>query len=418
MTKALQDNWTLFLGILLLMVSNGLLGTLLTIRGQALGFTEVTIGLMQAGYPMGALIGSVIAPKLVEKVGHIRAFGALASLCSVAAIVHLVTRDPTSWWLMRLLAGFCYPGLYVVAESWLNAKSENDMRARILSIYFVVGALGSASGSALIGLDDPDGVLLFAVTSILISVSLVPMLLANSGAPDYRAPDRLAFVQLLRISPTAMLGAMLSGALAAGLFVGLPLYGLALGMGPGQAASLVVVSTFAGAAFQFPVGWWSDQTDRRLVIACLSAGGGLVAVLLALGLWPLPVHAGVILMSGLLLPVYSICVAQANDHLTAAQIVPASGTLVLALNIGILVGALGGPSLLGLAGPGGMMLFLAALAGLTVLVALLRVAQVDAPEETGAALALAAQGVQSAGRLHPDVPVQPDKSAKSGKNAG
>lgn len=414
MIRTLLENWALFLGIALLMVSNGLLGTVLTIRGVELGFDAVTIGLMQAGYPLGALVGCVVAPKLVERVGHIRAFGALASLCSTAAVVHLVTADPLVWGVMRILAGFCFPGLYVVCESWLNAKASNESRARVLSIYFVVGALGSAAGSALAAVDDPRGTLLFGATSILISLALVPMLLSAVQAPDYAAPERLPAARLFAISPTAMLGALLNGTLAATLFVATPLYALALGFGPGEAAAMVVTATLSGALFQYPMGWISDRTDRRFVIALGALIAAIVALMLGLGVWPFSVFAGVALLAGFSLPIYGICVAHANDHLTPGQIVPASGTLVLALNVGILGGALIGPSTVGLAGPAGMMLFLALINGLTLLVAMIRVARADAPEETRAAQALGTQGLQSAGRLHPEAMEQKPAARTAG----
>jgi MFS family permease len=114
MIRALRENWALFAGILMLMTANGLLLTLLTIRGTALGFPETAIGLIQAAYPLGALVGCTYAPRLVERVGHVRAFGALASLSSIAAIVHLISADPLAWGAMRFLTGFCFPGLYVI----------------------------------------------------------------------------------------------------------------------------------------------------------------------------------------------------------------------------------------------------------------------------------------------------------------
>lgn len=402
MLHTLKDNWALFLGILLLMISNGLLATLLTIRGSSIGFSEVTIGIMQAGYPIGALLGAMAAPKLVENVGHIRSFGALASLCSISAIIHLLTTDPVSWTLMRILAGFCYPGLYVISESWLNTKAENRFRASLLSIYFVVISAGGAIGAAMAGIEDTDGSLLFGITSILISISLVPMLFSNTHAPDYTAPEKLRFMELFMISPMAIMGAMLNGVLAAGIYVSLPLFGLALGMsGPG-AASLLVVATLAGAIFQFPIGWLSDRSDRRLVVACISGIATLVALGIASGMLEDYLLIAVGLMAGMLLPIYSICVAHANDHLSPSQIVPASGTLVFALNVGILVGALAGPTILALTGPAGLMIFFAIVNSLTVFVAMYRVTRTDPPEETRVAQAILSYGAQAVGELHPE----------------
>jgi MFS family permease len=399
---ALKDNWALFLGILLLMISNGLLATLLTIRGASLGFSEVTIGVMQAGYPLGALLGAISAPKLIEKVGHIRSFAALASLCSISAIVHLLTDDPVSWTLMRMLAGFCFPGLYVISESWLNAKAENAYRASLLSIYFVVIAAGGSIGAGLAGLEDTDGLMLFGITSILISISLVPILLSNNQAPVYLAPERLPVSRLLQISPLAITGSILNGVLVAGIFISLPLFGLSLGLDAAGAASLLVVATLAGAVFQFPLGWLSDRIDRRLIIAGASGIAAISAALIASGVLDAHLYLALGLMAGMLLPIYSICVAHANDRLSPAQIVPASGTLVLALNLGILAGSLIGPSILALTGPSGLMLFFSLVSSLTALLALFRVTQSEAPKETRTAQAISTQGSQMAGELHPE----------------
>ncbi len=401
MIRALKENWALFAGMLMLMAANGLLATLLSVRGSEIGFSETVIGMMQAGYPLGALVGCVVAPKMVQRVGHVRAFGALASMCSISAIVHLVTNDALSWTLMRLLAGFCFPGLYVVSESWLNAKAENHMRAAILSIYFVIQIFGAAIGQAMTGINDPSGSLLFGVTSILISLSLVPLLISTNPAPKYVAPERLALFELTRISPMAIFGVALNGAMQAAFYIGMPLYGLALGMTVGQAASLLVAGTLAGAVVQFPVGWLSDRMDRRLVVLGLSMVTVAAVLLQTAGAFGDGHHIGVALLAASMLPIYSLCVAHANDQLKPSQIVPASGTLVLVLNMGVLVGAFGGPFILGWAGPKSYLAIFGVLAGMTALIAMARRAREDAPKETRSAQAIAVQGTQTAAVLHP-----------------
>lgn len=246
MIRALKDNWALFAGMLMLMMANGMLVTFLSIRGAAIGFSETTIGLVQAGYPLGALVGSIYAPRLVERVGHVRAFASLASLCSVCAIVHLLTTDAWSWGAMRFLAGVCFPGLYVISESWLNAKAENRTRAIVLSIYFVIQTVGAAAGQGLAGLDKTSGAMTFGLSSILVSLSLLPLMISRNRAPDYSAPDRFSMIQLARISPMAVSGAMLNGVAQAAFYVGMPLYGLARGMGAADSALLLVIGTLSG----------------------------------------------------------------------------------------------------------------------------------------------------------------------------
>lgn len=412
MGKVLKENWALFAGMLMLMAANGLLVTLLTIRGASIGFSETAIGLMQACYPLGALLGSSYTPRLVERVGHVRSFGALASLCSISAIVHLITSDPWSWGAMRFLAGLCFPGLYVITESWLNAKSANNTRAITLSVYFVIQTLGASAGQQLAGVNDPNGLVLFGLASILVSLSLVPLLLSHNRAPEYTAPERLSILRLARISPMSVSGSFLNGAAQAAFYTSVPLYGLAYGLPSSQAASLLVVGTLAGAAAQFPVGWISDRMDRRIVVGGLSILTAVIC-LLAISGFGADAHFIVMALAGAcILPVYSLCVAHGNDLIKPSQIVPASGTMVLTLNIGILFGAFLGPYATGILGPDGLLGLWAAIGLITAVTATVRWISSEMPEETGTAQPIAVQGTQTMGSLHPDVEY-PNQSEKS-----
>lgn len=396
----------------MLMMANGLLVTLLSIRGAAVGMSPSSIGLMQSCYPLGALAGCIYAPVLVARIGHVRAFAALGSLCSITAIVHLLSIDVWTWGAMRMLAGFCFPGLYVICESWLNARTPNRSRAMVLSVYFVVQMAGASAGQALAGVDDASGALMFGIASILISLSFLPVLMSDSPAPEYVPPVRMSLRKLAGITSMGVLGAGLNGAAQATVYIGLPLYGLATGMQAGDAALLVVVATLAGAVAQFPVGLISDRVDRRYVVVALSVVCALVSATLATGLFGDYVLLAAAMLGASILPVYSLCVAYANDHLAPAQIVPASGSLVLSLNIGILVGAFAGPASLGVMGAAGMPAFLSAVGALTATVALVRVLRSAAPEDAGVAQPIAAQGAQTTGVLHPEAtqPLRPSEA--------
>jgi MFS family permease len=382
MKRALIENWSLFLGMILLMIGNGLLVTLLTIRGASLGFSDFVISLMQAAYPLGALAGTILAPKLIENVGHIRSFSALASVVSVAAIVHLLTSDPYSWSAMRFVAGVCFPGLYVITESWLNAKSENSIRAQVLSIYFITTLAGPAIGTAMVGLPDPSGTLLFGIVSILISIAIVPLLLSNVRAPDFTAPDRMPVARLMKISPMAVFGIVMNSIGVSAWFIGLPLYALANGF-DSAAAALVLVAAMAGGAFvQFPVGWISNNTDRRYVVI----GLGVIAILGCVWVGTSPtlttIWIAFTLIAAMTLPTYSILVAHANDQLTAAQIVPASGTMGFLMQVGQFIGILIGPNMISVLEGRGLPAMIGACSLIVVLLGITRRVASEAPEET------------------------------------
>ena len=181
MLAAIKSAWALFVGLGMLMLGNGLQGSLLGIRATAEAFpTEVT-GLIMSCYFLGFMAGAIVTPKVVGNVGHIRVFAALASTASAAALLHAVFVDPWIWALMRLVTGICYAGLYIVAESWLNERSTNETRGSMLSVYMVVVLGGLASGQFLLNLSDPNSFVLFVLASVLVSMALVPI--SISGVP-------------------------------------------------------------------------------------------------------------------------------------------------------------------------------------------------------------------------------------------
>ncbi|MEQ8355900.1 MAG: MFS transporter [Kiloniellaceae bacterium] len=407
LARRIYDSWPLFLGMLLLMISNGLLVTLLTLRASDLGFTQTEISVMQACYPLGAVAGCLVAPRIVARVGHIRSFGALASLCSTAALIHMVTDDPYSWGAMRALAGFCFPGLYVVSESWLNGRADNQTRAALLSIYFITQTGGAAIGQLLLYLPDSDGRLLFVIVSVLISLSLVPMLLSARQGQNFEAPARLSVGELFRISPLGVSVGFLNGLSQGAFYVGLGLFGVALGLPVGQTGLLVAAGTLGGVLGQFPLGALSDRVDRRLVIAG-AAGVALLVCLavaasamdLAEGPW---LYGAVGLVGAFVLPLYSLAVAHTNDRLAPAQMVAASSGLVLVMNCGIVLGPLAAGLAIGGLGAPALFLCLALLQGATGLLALYRLlAGEKRAAETGTALPVGHAATAVASRLNPE----------------
>lgn len=403
MQRAIMDNWALFLGMLMLMVGNGLLVTLLSIRGAGLGFTPLTISLMQACYPLGALIGTITAPRLIEKVGHIRVFSALASMVSIAAIIHLLTSDPFSWSAMRFLAGVCFPGLYVVTESWLNAKSENRIRAQVLSVYFIIQTLGPALGTAMVGFPDPSGNLLFGIVSILISLAIVPLLLSGNRAPEYSAPDRMTVARLYRVSPMAVLGITIMSIGVSAWFIALPLYALQKGFTDAQASGALVVAMVAAAVVQYPIGWISDNTDRRYVVIGLSVISVIAALWMVVDTSPSRIVIGFAVIAAATLPVYSILAAHANDQLRPGQVIAASGTMVFLLQLGQVFGMLLGPNVLTMVDGRGLQVLVGLLGVAVALIAVARRVSREAPEETGEVVATGVLGMAQPGRLQAEV---------------
>ncbi len=314
---------------------------------------------------------------------------------------------------MRLTTGFCFSGLYIVSESWLNGSVSNENRGSILSIYFIVQTGGVTAGQLLLNISSPEGILLFIIVSILISFSLVPMLVSDSATPPYELPERISLVELFRLSPMALTGSFLNGISQTALYVAFALYGKAIGLSTGSIGVMLGFMTVGGMLFQFPLGKLSDIVDRRLVIVTAPALSIPVCLVLASLDNPAErlnlLYLLVLLLGGLTLPVYSVCMAHMNDHLKPSQIVAASGTLVLILATGMTIG----PTLSGLAighyGPQGIFFLLSATAALTVTTALFRLWNAPArAENRSTAVAVSASLTPEATTLYPDASSQVD----------
>jgi MFS family permease len=305
------------------------------------------------------------------------------------------------------MTGFCFSGLYIVSESWLNGSSTNESRGSVLSMYFIVQTGGFTAGQLLLNISSPEGILLFIVVSILISFSLVPMLMSASATPPYELPERISLPELFRLSPMGLTGSFLNGISQTALYVAFALYGKAIGLSTGAIGLMLGFMTMGGMLFQFPLGKLSDMVDRRLVI--VGAPGLSIPVCFALASLENPagklklLYLLVVLLGGLTLPIYSICMAHMNDHLKPSQIVAASGTLVLILALGMTIG----PTLGGMAiehyGPQGIFYLLAITAALTVMTALFRWWNAPARVESrSTAVAVSASLTPEAVTLYPD----------------
>ncbi len=337
---ALMSSWALLLGFGILMLGDGLQGTLLAVRADQEGYSTTITGLIMSSFYIGFLCGSMMAPRIVVQVGHVRVFAALAALASAAVLVHAVFVEIPVWISLRLISGFCFAGLYVVAESWLNQRATNETRGKLLSLYMLVTYIGVGLGQLLLNLGDPKEYPLFVLTSVLISIAVVPLLLSASATPKFEKSVGLRLRDLYRISPLGIVGMFAIGMVTATFFALGPVYGQRLGLNLEKISYFMTAAVVGTILFQWPIGALSDRFDRRLILtivtlltavaafACVQLSSEKIEILLA----------GVGLFAGLAFPLYSVCIAHTNDHLEPNQMIAASGTLVLAGGLGAVMG--------------------------------------------------------------------------------
>lgn len=354
----------LLLGIALLVLGTGLAGTLVGVRAGLENMGSQTVGVIMSAYFVGYVASSLLVPRLVNEVGHIRTFAALAAIASAVSLAFAIFVSPFTWIMLRAIHGACFAGLLIVTESWLNIATERNSRGRVLAIYGIVVYGAWAASQPLLSLSPPSGFVLFCLVSICLSLALVPITLMRAVGPGVVEAGRASIRRLFTISPVAIVGAFAIGLVTSAFFGMAPTFAQRTGMDDGEIAAFLSVTLIGALLLQWPLGWLSDSVDRRLVILgaalgiCVSAlglawntDGGMTSLLLlsfSLGAFALPA--------------YSLCLAHANDGVDAAEVVSVSSGLILIFGLGSTAGPFTASLVMEAMGPGGLFLFMAAVA--------------------------------------------------------
>ncbi|MBS0374535.1 MAG: MFS transporter [Proteobacteria bacterium] len=371
---AIGSAWPLLLGMGVLMLGAGLQSTLLGVRATQEQFAAQTIGVVMSCYYVGYLFGTMLAPRLVRSVGHIRVFAAFAAVASAATLFQAISVNPWSWGAMRLLSGLCFAGIYVVAESWLNERALPENRSRLFAIYMVVLYVGLGSAQFLLTLWDPRSAGPFMLVSALISLAMVPLVVSAHSAPVVERHGRVRIADLFRTAPLGVGAVATAGVITSIVFSIGPVYARLSGLDTTGIATFMAASIFAGVVSQYPIGMIADRLDRRVVLAGVCAAATLAAGMLVVApqlptLWFLSLSA---VVSGLVLTIYSLGVSHVNDRLDPGQMVEASSALLLMNGLGAIAGPLLAGVLLSAFGPGAYFATLGSLTGALTLYCLWR----------------------------------------------
>ncbi|MDQ8730224.1 MFS transporter [Bradyrhizobium sp. LHD-71] len=402
---------SLLMGLAFLLSGAGLQFTLLPLRGRAEDFGDFALGAIGSAYYVGFVSGCLLAPYLILRAGHIRAFTAMVAVAAAAALAYALAPAVPAWVVFRIISGLCIAGLYLVVESWLNDHATNETRGRVLSTYVVVNYVALTFGQALVTLYPIDQAGNFMVAAMLTSLAIVPVALTRSVQP---APITIVSFrpgQLFRAAPVAMVASFMIG-VANGSFWSLaPLSVAGSGLSVDQVALFMSTAVLAGAIVQWPVGRLSDRVDRRRVLLVLLIGAAAAGVVP----WLISASGMTLLLFGILfgalaLPGYSLAAAHAYDKTPASDVVPIAATVLLTNGLGSVVGPLIASGFMSVEGPRGLFLFTALAQALLAVYVFHRVrvqASLATPEKTEFDLASSAL---VGGVVTPDAPDPSDPS--------
>jgi len=381
MAGALRPVVALLLAAAILLMGNGLLGVLVPIRADAAGFSPLQIGLMGSAYYAGLMGGCLLAPLIIARVGHIRAFVAFTASATITPLLHAVNADPLLWAGLRGLNGLCFAGLFMGIESWLSGASPIEARGRVLAAYTIVNLTVVTAGMQMIGLADVKSFELFSLVAVLYSLAAVPVALTPDSAPTPPRTARLRLGWLVSVSPAAVIGCFFTGLANSGFWTLAPLYGKGAWLSTAGIATFLTVAVLGGAASQWPIGHLSDRLGRRGLLVAVAAGASLAGIALyvvARG-GEMQLYGFALLYGVMAFPVYPLCVAHANDLVHKKRAVEVSSGLLLTFSIGAILGPLVASWMMSVLGHGALFLHSALAHGLIAAAMVLRVRLRPAP---------------------------------------
>lgn len=384
MIATLSSLAALFITVLLMLLANSLLGSLLGIKLAAANEPLLT-GLVMSGYYAGLVTGAMLCINIIRSVGHIRAFAAFCAANIATTLLLSLGDNVWLWVLLRFITGLSMMGSYMVVESWLNERAAPEMRGRVFSIYMVVSYAAIGSGQLLLSFSQQNGGTLFTLGAMLFALCLIPVALTRAVVPQPLEKVHFGLRHLFDLAPHAIYGCLAAGLITGAFYALGPVYALGISGDVGMVGIFMALTIFGGLSLQWPLGLLSDRVKRRLLLLALGFGLAVASLaMLLLDAMPLARMAAAALWGGLAFTLYPVAVAYANDRISAEELVPASGVLLMTYSGGAAIG----PILAGLAmrttGDNGLYLFAAIIAlVLALLVARRRGAERVTVDEQG-----------------------------------
>jgi MFS family permease len=361
---------TLIVATSAIQLGNGFFGTFISLRVPIEHFGAIAAGLVLSSYFAGFTLGALLCSRIIERVGHIRAYAAFAGLAVAATAAMPLLVGPLSWMVLRGVIGFGCAGLFVATESWLNAKAEPASRGRVFATYMVGTFVALAIGQLLIARAEVEATSPFMIVIILFAAALMMVSATRAEQPTATSAPFLSYRQLTQAAPIATFGSVLSGLIGGAFYALVPAWMQGEGIPRSTIALFMLAAVLGGLAFQIPIGWLSDRFDRRLVLVGLALGFAGTAV--ALPLLPRSLSVvlpGAAILGGFMSTLYPVCVAHAHDCMPSDRVVAVSSQLILVSGIGSVIGPLLGTTVMARFGIYGLFHLMTAAAILLAIVA-------------------------------------------------
>lgn len=338
--RTIKSLTALFVAMAFLFTGNALIVSSVGVILKQQGASTLAIGAVNACFFLGAGLSTISSHRIIARIGHIRAFGIFSAICSICIILHSLSGNIALWVALRFCIGFAYYGLLMVIESWLNEKSKDAVRSRVISFYEIVFYLSFGTGILLMGLDLPSHTL-FTLSACLIMFSSLPLNLLRINAPPTPQKAPISLPKVFEIAPLALVGSFIGGMLMNGFFSMASVFALLKGFAVNEVSYFMFSAMLGGFIAQSVIGSISDRFGRKIAIMLVAfiALIGSVGFLFSFGAI-LTYIFGVVLGGGIFC-IYSLSLARANDMLKDKnKSVEVSRTILFSYSMGSLIAPL------------------------------------------------------------------------------
>ncbi|HEV2549098.1 MAG TPA: MFS transporter [Stellaceae bacterium] len=347
----------------------GLAAPLLSLLLERSGTEAALTGLNASAIFLGVVLGPMLAPLLVRRLG-IRGFLLLFLALDIVFFLALkVFESFAAWFVLRVLLGTVGSGIFTATEAWINLLARDDERGRVIGIYAAFLSAGFGVGPLMLAATGTTGWAPFLAASAISAVAALPLLMAGGSARGFgREPARNPLAMFAR-APFIVAAVAMFGFYESALISLLPVWGVRMGFDERLAAACLTAVYFGAIALQVPIGWLSDRLTRRAaMLLCALVGFLGAALVMAIGADAVPLFIVLFLWGGFATGIYPVALSMAGERFRGADLVTINAAIIIAYGLGSLMGPPLGGVAMDLWNPHGLLAMLTALfAALTAL---------------------------------------------------
>lgn len=360
MVKQLSPVLSPLISLLIMIFGNTYFMSFLAVRMELNETNFRILGALSFAYYLGFVLGAFFIKRLIRRIGHIRSFTMFSIVFSILTILMGLIPFIPLWIIIRIFHGLCIGGIFVIIESWLLLTANFEKRGRVFAIY-MIGLYGTqVLSQQILSYSEPNSFIPFIIVALICSLSTVPISLKKIDYPNISKDSFLNIKEILGISTLGFVTCFFSGITLSLIYSLMPYFLLQKDFTLAQTGTLMGGVYFGALSLQWPIGWLSDNVDRKKILIFVVFTSFLcsaTATFIVKQSYFYSFLSVVYLFGGLIFSLYPLGMSQICDYLKHHEIVGASTIILFVFSIGSLVGPLTAPIVMKLYPENGFFLY-------------------------------------------------------------